>query len=167
MKYLLLIVIIPILFSCSDSLDGTSKTRTVYFFTASLEKTGREVQVMIDTIDTRSMGMIVTTTVRDELNLYRTWLKPEFIEQQREWYPFYNIILDWTCAEFRFYCGNGRYGNVCKEVFDFSRQERITGQHIDIVIGGNGVRRMFDNDFSLLPIDLQMTVPYDWGTSQE
>lgn len=43
---------------------------------------------------------------------------------------------------------------------DFSRQERITGQHIDIVIGGDDVRRMFDNDLSQLPIDLQVTVPY-------
>lgn len=50
---------------------------------------------------------------------------------------------------------------------DFSRQERITGQHIDIVIGGDDVRRMFDNDLSQLPIDLQVTVPYDWGTSRE
>lgn len=166
MKRLLLLLTL-LLAACTDSLDDSPETRTVYFFSATLEKTGREVRIMVDSTDTRRMGMIVTTTVRSELNLSQSWLESEVIEQQLDWYPFYNVILDWWCAEFRFNCGPDRYGHVCKEVFNFSRQERITSQHIDIVIGGDGVRRMFDNDLSQLPIDKTMEVPYDWGTSRE
>ena len=169
MKYIL-ISVVALLFtaSCSDTLSGDEsiiRTRPVYFTTAILERTGREVRIMLDTLDTRMMGGLITHSVRSELSLYRAWLADP--EQQRPWYPFYDVILDWTCSEFRFRFGDKEYGFLSKEVLSFSRQERLTGEHIDIVIGRDGTRRLFNNDLSVLPIDKRMTVPYDWGMGEE
>lgn len=163
----LLFITAFLLSACTDSLDykeSTPKKRPVYFLTATLEKNGREVRIMIDSLDTRMMELLITRELGSELDLYRGFL--ENPEQQLPWYPFYDVILDWTCSEFRFNFGGKEYGFPSKEVVSFSRQERLTGEHIDIVIG-RGYTRIFNNDLSALPIDKRMTVPYDWGTSEE
>ena len=169
MKYIL-ISVFALLFtaSCTDSLDykeSKPKKRPVYFLTATLEKTGREVRVMIDTLDTPAMCMRVTYEVAREVNLQ--WIKYPYPDQVQADNPFYNVPLySGYAGEFAFLVDKDRYSYFGGEG-EFSRQERLTGEHIDIVIGHDGTRRMFKNDLSALPIDKRMTVPYDWGTSEE
>lgn len=163
-KFLLLTVCFLAMASCKKE-ETTPKTRTVFFATASLYKTGREVRVMLDMLDTSSLEMIITGEVGRELGMSR--FTPEYPDQLQAYCPYYDVVL---------YGGYGgglsllidgiRYSPVGSQA-DLSRQERITGQHIDIVIGDDGFRRMFDRDLSKLPIDLEMVVPYDWGTSKE
>ncbi len=172
-----------LLIGCTSSLndeESTPKTRTVFFGTATLEKTGREVRVMLDTLDTRLMGLMFDIELRHEVQPSITWLKPGVVHVLEA--PFYNVFWDYACGGLRFNYADQDWGTTYNEA-DFSQQEKITGQHIDMVIGHDDARRMFSpkdpqenywwadmvggDGRSLLEYhtDMKMIVPYDWGTS--
>lgn len=143
-----------------NTTDDTPKTRTVYFATIQLE-TGRDARVMLDITGNQLVSMLITQEVGRELKMNRQY--PE----QSSIVPFYDVVLyGGYGGELYLFIDGLRYSDWGKQA-DFSRQERITGQHIDIVICNDGFRRMFNRDLSKLPIDLHMVVPYDWGMSEE
>ena len=150
------------------------ETRTVYFMNGTIDGLYRNVRVMIDPLEV--MICFVSVPLSDELNFPRIpypagskW----WIECQKELFPAYDLqewYTDTNYTPFWFCLGNKRIwllnngGNIEAE---FSRQKRITGEDIDLVLGAAFPWEKYDTDLSQLPIDLEMTVPYDWGMSKE
>ncbi len=181
MKHIFLFAFASLLFvGCSKteavSASGEDKTYikpetyTVYFMNCTIEGLNREVRVMLDPellID----GLMVADLSK-ELNLPPWWYDStlEWLEDEQKVLPFYELkdCLGDLNTRVNLYVKNEQIWCFHKCVIaDFSRQEQLTGQHIDLVLGILITQSKFNDDFSQLPIDLQMTVPYDWGTSQE
>lgn len=146
-------------------LDLSQWDRTVYFGTATLEDTGQQVRVMFD--PDVNISVFITVDLRSALHLSTYETDPQFFDQVRARCLFYDVIADWSCSGFAFDFGGKIKALNVYEVRSFDRQERITGQHIDMVIGKNLYSQVVSNGLSKIPIDLTLTVPYDWGTSQE
>lgn len=176
MKHIFLFAFASLLFAgCSKKddepgVDISSWTRTVYFGTATLEKTGQQVRVMFDPENTPNMLVLITSDIKGALRLPTFTTDPQSYDGIRATHRYYDVIPNWRCYPFTFdFGGKIELNSVgdCYEVRNFDRQERITGQHIDMVIGKGLFSQMVSNGLSNLPIDLTLTVPYDWGTSQE
>ena len=168
MKHIFLFAFASLLFvGCSKKeeppLDLSQwTTRTVYFATATLEKNGQQVRVMFDLDYTPMMSVLITADLRSALHLSTNETDPQFFDQVRAGNPYYDVIVDWSCSNFGFHFGEGineTWG--VRDVMNFDRQERITGQHIDMVIGYYTFKQMVNTNLSQLPIDLTLTVPYD------
>ena len=178
------LVLFLFLTSCSSTAYNVEefpekKTRTVFFGTARLEGSGYEMRVMFDTLDTKRMGLMVKRDWRSVILPSIAWVDPNGVRVLDA--PFYNVFWDYVCSGLHFQFAGTDFSETYNEAY-FIRQEQITGQTIDMVIGYDDARRLFSKDFqpywsemvgsdgrSLLEYhtDMKMTVPYDWGMGDE
>lgn len=189
-KKLLLGLILVTVAACSKS--GTEQspahpaTRTIFIgsgeITVDYEKNIRKpIRIMIDTLDTpHSFSFIYNKELAEELNY-----QPTDGDTMAEYYRYYDILPRPVSGSYVFFAGyTNQDGLVAGCASDLIRQQIITGQQIDMVIGPGGIARLIDYYYSWDRIwahltdsegrnlleyhtDVRMEVPYDWGMGAE
>ena len=190
-KKLLLGLILVTVAACSKS--GTEQspaypaTRTIFIgsgeITVDYEKNIRKpIRIMIDTLETSFyFDFVYSKKLAEELNYQQIpngW-------NAAEYFPYYDILPLPVTGSYVFFAGyTNHHGIVGGSVADLTRQQIITGQQIDMVIGFGGIGRLVDDFYSWDKIwahltdseghnlleyhtDVRMEVPYDWGMGAE